>query len=214
MKLFFDVETTGLDIWRNDIITGCFILEGNDGEVKEVFEFNSRPEEKSWGDIAAGVHGIAIDTALGFPHPRDTCLSIIQFFSQHKIDYRKDQMIMHTSTARYFDKKVGTWTTPYFDWNFLMAMFFKQDMLFDLRKYFDITEESVKSLWTVLNKLGVRPRTLKSACEVAGFPLTDHHNARHDTEALRYCWNKLSNSEFVLPKANIKPLAKDKEALL
>ena len=82
---FIDVETTGFDSIRNQVLTlACYVTDGNYNILGEHYgEF--RPEGKKeivWSEGAEQVHGISYEQAITFPTVAESSASFIGFISQ------------------------------------------------------------------------------------------------------------------------------------
>jgi DNA polymerase-3 subunit epsilon len=81
--LYFDIEKTGLDPVKNDIIQLAGMVEIN-GETKEEFFLFSQPF--SYENVEQGtldVHGISIDTIKQFPAPDYLRIRLIKILGKH-----------------------------------------------------------------------------------------------------------------------------------
>jgi len=110
---FFDVETTGLDAWRNDIvqIAGCIEI---DGEVKETFNWHCQPYNPgSIEQSALDVTGLTKEEIMEFDTPMSVYLKLTATMGRY---------------VDKFDKKDKFYPAGYnvdFDMNFLRAFFKK-----------------------------------------------------------------------------------------
>ena len=113
--LFFDVETTGLDAKKQDIIQIAGIVE-IDGEVKEEFNFTCQPF--SYANIeqrALDVHGRGVEELKTYQPPQEMYQKLIKIFDKYIDRYNKD------------DKFIPAGYNVSFDVNFLFEFFKKND---------------------------------------------------------------------------------------
>jgi DNA polymerase-3 subunit epsilon len=114
--LYFDVETTGLDPVKHDIIQIAGLIEIN-GEVKEEFEFKVRPlgKEEDISQEALDIHGYTLDVIREFPEARETYNKLTALFGKHIDKYNK------------MDKFTPAGYNAEFDMNFLKEFFNKNN---------------------------------------------------------------------------------------
>lgn len=89
--LYFDVETTGLDPVKNDIIqiAGMIVI---DGKVEETFNFNISPFPDNVSYVsqeALDVHGYTLEQILTFPDPIIIYRELIDLFAKYINKYDK-----------------------------------------------------------------------------------------------------------------------------
>lgn len=188
--LFFDLETTGLDPWRHDIITACFILTDENYKTIDILETKTQPDASTWWDKEAEkIHGISYQETQKWESRARTCVNIIKFLDQNGVTPNNTTTIIQANPNRWFNEAELRWNVAWFDKEMLFAMFWKEDMTFLLRKHLVFRErDNIKTLWSVLDRLMIKPRTLKEACKRAKINLDNHHDARADTEALIKVW--------------------------
>ena len=81
--LYLDVETTGLNPYKHDVIQIAALVEIN-GEVKEEFEAKLAPFDYAAIDPKAlGIHGYTVDALKTFPHPREVHGSFCSLLSRY-----------------------------------------------------------------------------------------------------------------------------------
>lgn len=90
MKLLYvDVETTGLDPVKHDVIQLAGIIE-IDGTVKEEFEFKCQPHSlENCDPQALKIHGMDIATLLSFDSPRPVLGKLQDIWGKHVDKYNK-----------------------------------------------------------------------------------------------------------------------------
>ena len=173
---FIDIESTGFDPIRNDIITGTIIVADEDLSILSQLSFKSRPDfNKFYSDEAEKVHGISKSKMKSFPRRMDTCIEILNFLKPH-LSRNRYPLVFHANGN--------------FDWKMLHGMFYKEDIQYSLYKIFDesllistleMGKDYKRSLKQPLNK----NNNLKYWADYIGFDLV-HHTAESDTHC---CYN-------------------------
>jgi DNA polymerase-3 subunit epsilon len=83
-KLFFyDLETTGTKFWKNGIhqISGAIVI---DGQIKELFDFKVRPNEKCViEEEALKIGGITQEQIMAYPSMKEVYSKIITMLSKY-----------------------------------------------------------------------------------------------------------------------------------
>lgn len=169
---FVDLETTGLDAMRNEILTASLsVVDYNTLEEIDSIDLKFRPEVlQHWSKEAEAIHGISLPMALSFPEKAESTRKLLEFLSKHRKD-GVQPMVCHA-----LNFKGG-----YFDTNYLAQHFFrtKDDLLYFFRRVCGITESTIdyaKALGGFENyKLG-------TLCKHYSISL-DHHDARSDRMA-------------------------------
>ena len=111
--LFFDVETTGLDAKKQDIIQIAGIVE-IDGEVKEEFNFTCQPfSYENISKEALEVHGMDIEQLKTFQTPQEMYKKLTKIFDKYINRYNK------------LDKFIPAGQNVNFDIGFLIEFFKK-----------------------------------------------------------------------------------------
>lgn len=67
-KLFFDIETTGLNPYTAEILTGCFILLDKENNYIDEYEFKSQVD--TWSESAEKIHKISFSESSTYPSKR------------------------------------------------------------------------------------------------------------------------------------------------
>lgn len=172
MIAVIDIETTGLDYWRCEILTLSIGLYEDNSSLIAEREFCFKPERmKYWSDQAGAVHKISKEKALTFPDKND---SWEDFFIL--LDWYIKEPIHLVCHAKYI--------TSYFDRAFLDCQMDLMGRLFELRKYF----KSTISTHTICQDLrtarvyNFEKLSLDYICTYFKINL-DHHNAKSDREA-------------------------------
>ena len=169
MNCFIDVETTGLDPWRNSVIEiGFSICDGY--EEIESHSLRCKPDDGPvcWTIEAEKIHGIVRGELK--EDPRETAEKFINVCKR----YKDLSFICHANA--------------YYDWNMMKSFMFKQDLYYDFRRafYFDKYQSTI-SLARSYIKNSPAPLfdsvKLDHICAKIGQPLK-HHNALSDAKAL------------------------------
>lgn len=114
--LYFDVETTGLDPVKNDIIQIAGIIE-IDGVIQDEFEFKCQPvsfDPECISIDALETHGYNLEDLASFPYPGEIYHKLISIFSKYIDKYNKQ------------DKFTPAGYNVRFDMEFLKEFFKKQ----------------------------------------------------------------------------------------
>lgn len=182
MKLVIDIETTGFNKYKDDIIQlGCV-------EVLDDFtlgrEYNTYlrpifPENFSSQDI----HGINLTTAMLAPTRRDALIDFMYWLLPLK-DKFPLQFIYHG--------------TGHFDFEFLKHAFVAESFHEQFHKIFK-KDMVINTASMVTEKIGSEYRKLNQACSYFNIEFK-HHNALEDARAtaLLYCRLKQTNEQMEL----------------
>lgn len=167
----FDIESTGLDFWRNEILTiSASIMDGL--KVVDEFEGKFRPIDfQTWSSEAEQVHKISVPDAMAFNDQKEETIRFGKFISQVK---KQSDFVCHAINYR----------GSYFDTGFLQAHFTKHGLLYNYRKYFKSTLSTIDLMRKYSGELGYPDKSYKldRVCSFLGIPL-DHHNAQSDRKA-------------------------------
>lgn len=169
---FVDLETTGLDPMRNEILTvSLSVCDYKTLEQIEEIELEFKPVNlKYWSEEAEKVHGIKLQKALSFQDKRHSTNEMMRFFKRHQ----KEGVQPIVSHALNY---MGA----YFDQNFLMQHFFRtaDEQLYQYRRICGISQSTIdfaKALG------GFENYKLSTLCKFYNIPL-NHHNSKSDREA-------------------------------
>lgn len=164
---FMDVETTGFDPIRNDLITCCVIVTNQDLEPVGSFYQKARPDLKSkyYNEGAEAIHGFSRSQQRQFQSRKDFCMNLLWFLNDYRVDYQRETMIFHALRK--------------FDWWFLEWAFRKEDLHFSLWKMF-LPEETISTI-EMARAAGYTDNKLNTWAERLKFNL-NHHDAKSDTE--------------------------------
>lgn len=183
--LFFcDVETTGFDPIRNDVISCCIIVL--DCEFNRVGEFyeTARPEfNKFYSEDAEKIHGFTRDILKGFQHPRGFCINLLKFLNDFRAPGKWHPFIYHALEKR------NSWK---FDYHFMEWMFRKQNLQWSWFKMFD--DRFTQSTITMARNMGYSNNRLNDWADRLGFDL-NHHDAKSDTECCAEVYKFLKQRE-------------------
>jgi len=106
MKIFWnDVETSGLDPKRNDIISLAGIIEV-DGKIKEEFKFNIQPFD--WDNIelsALKVNGITVEQLKTFMTPKEAHKKLTNILGKYVNKYDRNDKFQFAGYNNDFDIK-------------------------------------------------------------------------------------------------------------
>jgi len=86
-RFFIDVETTGFDPMRNDIVSLAMIVTDIDGtEIGEFYE-TCRPEfNKFYSTEAEEIHGFKRSELEKFQTPRELCKKLLWFLNDFRVE--------------------------------------------------------------------------------------------------------------------------------
>ena len=167
--IIFDLETTGVDVYSAEIITGHFISVNSDHSIKSEYELKCNPVK--WSFEAEKVHGIT----------RETASTYLPFKSQANdlmlwINSQEAKEIWQHTNASMFGK------LTFFDYSVLKMNMYDYDIssyfnLLKLRPY--STHTLAKILQSRYNFEGLK---LNLICKELGIKLT-HHDAKSDAYA-------------------------------
>ena len=127
-SVFFDVETSGFDPFRNCVIAlGCTVKNNHTGDEFDFYE-ECRPDTltqnyehpsmkgfivETWSPHAEKVHGISWKRATSAQHPSDLCIKLLKFLAPFvKNNEGKKLPFCYYANA-------------YFDWKMIKCLFYK-----------------------------------------------------------------------------------------
>jgi len=172
-----DLETTGLNPWRNEILTLCTIVV--DENLKEIdrVTLNRRPEFLGfWSEEAEKVHKISIDETNDFDDSKTFISKYIKFLR----NISPDGGYSFVCHAFPFKNKVDL-----FDFNFVFSLFWQHDRRASFYNLFP--EKKLRSTITrnkkdALDNWGVENQKLDTWMDFLNIEKTNHHNAEFDSE--------------------------------
>lgn len=172
---FFDVETTGFDYWNCSIISlACIILEKNPSYkiVGQFLQYSRHESDKHWSKDAEKVHNISPSQSLSFKPQKNLCTELLYFLK----DFQSDSLDL---PFWYHGKNK-------FDYKFIEAMMFKQELYWQWNKVFRI--QNVDSTHRLAKQnLQLKNYQLSTVCEHLGIEL-NHHEAMSDANACKEIW--------------------------
>ena len=140
--LYFDVETTGLNPWKNDIIQFACLVEIN-GEVKEEFETKIRPISfENIDQKALEVHKYTVAQLETFPHPKEAYNSIIRVLEKYVSKFDKNDKFIPAGynvkfdadfLQNFFKKNDDKYYGSWFNWRFVDPMYTLYQMDYERR---------------------------------------------------------------------------------
>lgn len=180
-KIFWcDVETTGLDSKRNDIISLAYLIEIN-GEVKEKGELFCQPfRYDTINAKALEINKLTIAQIKEFDTPQEMYKKLIKILDKYVDRY-------NTS-----DKFISCGYNIRFDVAFLKEFFYKNNDKY-LFSYLDYHQLDVFNLLYILDYKGIlqlENYKLETVAKYFGIKLKAH-NALSDIEATRQVFYKL-----------------------
>ena len=182
-KLFFDIETTGLDNKLNGIhqLAGCVEV---DGEVKEYFNFKVAPHSKDVIDAEAlKVSGVTKEQVLAYPKCEDIYNKFITILDKYCDRYnKKDKFFL-----------VG-YNNASFDNQFLRSWFLKNgDTYFGSWFWSNTLDVMVLATQKLLEKrVEMENFKLKTVASTFGITIDEQrlHDAQYDIDLTRYIYYK------------------------
>lgn len=164
-----DIETTGLDYWRSEVITLSIGLYSN--ELIAEKEFNFKPvRTKFWSTESEKIHGISLEQSLTFKDGNESWMEFFEFCEEYI--KKPIPFVCHAK-----------WFGHYFDRAFIECQLFLTGTHWFLRKYFSETI-STMTMCQTLRSSGVyqfEKLSLDYLADYFKFDL-DHHNAKSDRQ--------------------------------
>lgn len=185
-KLFFyDLETTGVMHWKNGIhqISGAIVI---DGEVKERFNFNVKPNPKAIIEQdALDVAGVTVEQVTSYPSMEDVYGKIIAMLSKYCDKFNKKDKF-----------HLVVYNNASFDNNFFRAFFVQNN-----DKYFGswFWSDSIDCFVLASNKLRRERSKLvdfkqKTVARYLGIEVDEEklHDAEYDIDICMQIFEKVS----------------------
>ena len=177
---FMDVETTGFDPIRNDLITCCVIVTNQDLEPVGSFYEKVKPDfNEYYSESAEKIHGFTKKEMETWQSRRSFLIKLLHFLNQFRTAYQRETMIFHALRN--------------FDFNFLQWAFKKEDLIYSLYKMF-IPNETVSTIH-MAREAGYTDNKLDTWAKRLKFDL-QHHNAKSDTQCCIEVFGFLQNEIF------------------
>ena len=164
-----DLETTGFDPIRNDVIEICIIV--TDSNRVPINEFYSKVKPPiinniTWSESAEKVHGISVESLEHEPSRRDVCIKLLNFLKPYKDpDNFPQPFVFHAN--------------GFFDFNFLEWMYRKETLEYSFWKMFSVNK-AVSTIKLARAETAHNSHGLAVWAERLGFDLK-HHSAQSDT---------------------------------
>ena len=165
-RIYCDVETTGFDPIRNDVVSVALIVtDRNLNKISEFYE-TARPEFNKFYDAGAeAVHGITKKEMQTFQSQERLCKSILKFLSPYKDNDNFPQLFVSHCLKS-------------FDYRFLEWCFRKQNLQYSMWKI--IRDDFQRSTILEGRRKGFKGNRLDEWAKRIGFNL-HHHHALSDT---------------------------------
>lgn len=168
ISCFLDVETTGFDFLRNDIISLACIIQTDDSAIE--FVGYARPgSNRYWSYDAEKVHGFSFDEAMSFPSQKELCNNFIEFVRPY-------------SKLNFWCHALGL-----FDWKFLIHYFLKNNMEWEIKTRFQNPQSTIPLAKSKLQLPNYKLNTIASYLNIE----LDHHEVLSDARACHQIWSKL-----------------------
>lgn len=180
-KLFYvDVETTGLDSKRNDIISLAYLIEINKEIVEEGELFTQPFRYDTINAKALEVNKLTIAQIKQFPTPQETHNKLVQVFDKYIDKYNKN------------DKFISCGYNVRFDVAFLSEFFLKNNHKY-LFSYIDHHQLDVFNSLYILDYKGLIALDDYKLETVAKYFKIEHnaHNALSDIKVTRQIFYRL-----------------------
>ena len=193
--IIFDFETTSLNPYGGEVITGHFIKCNNLLEKLDELSVFFKPDvsENLWNLDAQDIHKISYKEASSFPISEIGLNQIIDFC-------KSDDDTCLICFANY-SNQFGSY---YFDIAFFQSLLNKHDRYYEFFSLFKY-ELSVHTLYKEMQKKELIDKRiklgLKDVCEYFNVKLAKHHQANADTQATYECLYKMNN---ILEKNKLK----------
>jgi len=182
---FCDIETTGLDIFRNDILSlsiiKCSVVSFS---IINQIALKFRPNFSYWSDDAEKIHGITKEQAFNHGHTID---NLLEYLEPNKCEH--GQILCSHSLFRSY----------HFDQAFLLQYFTRQGVRFEFFKYF--LENRSTITYAKNTQLQVPNYKLNTLCDYFNIELK-HHDSESDTFACYQIYKKLKGLNYEYPSGN------------
>jgi len=181
---FCDVETTGFDPIRNDVVSLSMIVTDPDFNPVGEFYETCRPDfNKFYSSGAEKAHGFTRAQSEKFQDPRKMLIRLLKFLAPFRTPGKYHPYIYHA--LKYFDFRFTDWA------------FRKQNMQWSFYKMFD--ERFTESTILMARNAGYSPNKLSDWAERVEFDL-QHHNALSDTRCCVEVYKFLRKSSWEIEK--------------
>ena len=207
-KFFCDLEFTNSDPMRGQILEAALVVTDNSLSPINHFHALVRPEiinEITWQMAAQAVHGITPEQSMRHPYSRsEFCLNLLYFLKPYYEETKEPQeFVCHSIVNKFFDKKSGSFSTPYVDYFMLEWAMRYSNYYYSMIKIID--KSNMKSTIQMAKDAGfsaINPATnrkshkLNLLCEKLGYPL-DHHKAMSDVYGCMAIYKHCMKSDLV-----------------
>ena len=183
---FVDLETTGFDYWRNEILTWSMsAVDYSSLEVLDEIELNFKPHNLNhWGHEAEKIHKITVSQALYFEDKLPSTTKALEFIEKHSqgaqilvchaFDRYRNGNLFDANMIRWHMEKMGMRHRYYRSIRFHEST---STYFLEAKKKGYYTPESILSMESEEKSV-----SLKTLCNRYKIPL-NHHDAKSDREA-------------------------------
>lgn len=186
VSFFVDLETTGLEPMRNEILTASLSVTDYDSQVEiDSIELKFRPTRIAWWNVeSAAIHGVTLDEAMTFPSTKESTDRMYDFLLKHSRS-RTQPMVCHALKFAGF-----------FDTAFLEGHFLEHDLMYEYRVICGIHQSTITyaKAYNTAMKAGFDDFKLDTLCRHFKIPL-DHHNASSDRKACQQLYKIFKEAE-------------------
>jgi len=186
--LWFDVETTGLDPIKHDIVQVAGIIE-SEGKIIEEFEFFQQPKNRNDVDAyALKVQNKTLDDVMAYPENGNIYRKMIGIFNKHVNKFSIFDKFMPAGQNVQFDKQFlySTWNKNGDSYLGSYLWGANIDLLTAVAIAIDMGKMDIP-----LNKKGAPGYKLEFIAKVLGVNLENAHSAIDDIKATRDCYLKI-----------------------
>jgi DNA polymerase III epsilon subunit-like protein len=180
---YCDVETSGFDPIRNDVISLALVVTDRELNVKGEFYETAKPEfNKFYSEEAEKIHGFRQRDMYKFQSRRQLCENLLKFLKPFKSEINVPNLFVQHALGQ-------------FDYKFIEWAFRKEELQYELWKV--LRQDYQRSTITEARKLGFKNNKLNEWADRLEIHL-NHHIAIEDA---RLCMEVdkflLNNSGFI-----------------
>ena len=162
---YCDVETSGFDPIRNDVISLALVVTDRELNVKGEFYETAKPEfNKFYSEEAEKIHGFRQRDMYKFQSRRQLCENLLKFLKPFKSDINVPNLFIQHALGQ-------------FDYMFVEWMFRKENLQYSMWKV--LRQDYQRSTIIEARKQGYKNNKLNEWADRIGFDL-DHHSAQSD----------------------------------
>ena len=179
INMYFDVETTGLNPYKDEIHQFSAIVENEDGEIIDEIDIKAKPSDiELFKDGVLNLLGITAEEVMARPLDQVGLYNaILAFFDKHVDKYDRNDKF--TPIAYNID----------FDKGFLRQLFLKNGNRY-IDSYLQHNHIDVLAFCHILVQYGGIMKNqsnmkLTTMCELLDIPIEKAHDSLHDTHAMR-----------------------------